>query len=91
LIDRAAIGHLGDELRGRSGGLLVVQTGPGEALVPAYQSLVDMCRAHQVAVEARCHPCDAERDGTVVPAGPADSLVEATASWLAAQLLPSEP
>jgi pimeloyl-ACP methyl ester carboxylesterase len=89
LIDRAAVGDLGDELRDRSGGLLVVQTGPGEALVPAYQSLVDMCRAHQVAVEARCHPCDAERDGTVVPGASPDALVDTTASWLAARLLPA--
>ena len=44
-----------------------------------------------ITVDARCHPCDAERDGPVVPAGPADALIEATASWLAAQLLPSEP
>lgn len=90
LIDGAAVGDLSDELGARSGPLLVVQTSAGERLGPGYESLVDRCRARGTTVEARCHPCDAERDGTVVPAGPADALVEATASWLAAQLLPSE-
>ena len=91
LIDGAAIGDLSGELSTRSGPLLVVQTGAGECLVPGYESLVARCRARGLAVEARCHPCDAERDGTVVPGAPADALVEATASWLYDRLLPTSP
>ena len=84
-----AVGDLVDELGERSGDLLVVQTGPGDALVPAYESLVERCRGNRVRVDACCHPCDAEREGTVVPGGPPDALVDTTASWLGTRLVPA--
>jgi acetyl esterase/lipase len=95
LLHGGAVGLLGDELGDRPGALLVVQTGEptteADGLRPAYRALADECRARGVPVDVACHPCDGWREGAVVPAGPADALVAATAAWLAARLLPGPP
>jgi hypothetical protein len=92
LMHGGAVGPLADELGDRPGALLVVQTGEptteADGLRPAYRALAEECRARRVPVDVACHPCDGWRDGALVPAGPADALVEATAAWLAARLLP---
>jgi acetyl esterase/lipase len=95
LLHGGAVGLLGDELGDRPGALLVVQTSEptteADGLRPAYRALADECRARGVPVDVACHPCDGWREGAVVPAGPADALVAATAAWLAARLLPGPP
>jgi alpha/beta superfamily hydrolase len=92
LMHGGAVGPLAGELGDRPGALLVVQTGEPttepDGLRPAYRALADECRARGMPVDMACHPCDGWREGAVVPAGPADALVEATAAWLAARLLP---
>jgi hypothetical protein len=92
LIHGGAVGPLADELGDRPGALLVVQTGEptteADGLRPVYRALADEFRTRGIPVDVACHPCDAWREGAVVPAAPADALVGATASWLAARLLP---
>jgi hypothetical protein len=81
-----AVGSLPIELGAGPGPVLVVQTSEG-AVRPAYRAVGDECRAHGRAVEVVRRPCDASRHGIVVPGGPADGLVEATASWFETHLL----
>jgi alpha/beta superfamily hydrolase len=92
LLHGGAVGTLAEELGDRPGALLLAQTGEPtvepDGLRPAYRALADECRARGMPVYVACHPCDGWRDGAVVPAGSADALVEATAAWLAARLLP---
>jgi alpha/beta superfamily hydrolase len=92
LLHGGAVATLAEELGDQPGALLLVQTGEPtvepDGLRPAYRALADGCRARGVPVDVACHPCDGWRDGAVVPAGSADALVEATAAWLAARLLP---
>jgi hypothetical protein len=87
LVFGGAVGTLPDELGDGPGPLLVVQTGDGTGVRPGYLALADECRARHRAVEVVRHPCDGWRRGTVVPVGPAENMIEATASWLTTHLL----
>ena len=82
-----AVGSLAVELGDGPGPVLVVQTAEGPVRT-GYRALADECRARRRAVEVVRRPCDGSRDGMVVPAGPVEGLVEATASWLETHLLP---
>jgi hypothetical protein len=87
LADGTRVGDLVDEVGDRPRPLLVVQTGPGDALRPDYMSLVARCRGRHLTVDEACHPCDGRRDGRPAPVAHADALLEHTAAWLAAQLV----
>jgi len=87
LADGGAVGRLADELGDRPGAVLLVQTAAGDTLGPEYVDLVERCRSRHVPVDARAQPCDGERDGAPVPAAPDEGLIDATATWLAAQLV----
>ncbi len=84
-----AVGTLPDELGDGPGPLLVVQTGDGTGVRPGYLALAEECRARHRAVEVVRHTCDGWRGGTVVPVGPAENMIDATASWLTTHLLPA--
>lgn len=86
LLDGVLVGGLVDELGAGRRPVLLVQTSPGEALQPGYAELVARCRDREMSIEAECHPCDGERHGSPVPVAPSDTMVERTASWLAARL-----
>jgi hypothetical protein len=81
-----AVGSLSIELGDGPGPVLVVQTTEGPVRSD-YRGLADECRARSRAIEVVRRPCDGRRDGIVVPAGPGEGLVEATASWFEAHLL----
>ncbi|HEX5367513.1 MAG TPA: alpha/beta hydrolase [Acidimicrobiales bacterium] len=82
-----AVGSFADELGPRPRDLLVVDTGD-EGWDDEREAVVASCRGRGLAVDVAKHPCDAERDGRVVPLDAGDELVDDTVGWLLARLGP---
>jgi hypothetical protein len=88
LVDPSAIGGLLDELGPRPRPLLLVQTSDGGELSSEHAAVVERGRHAGIVVDVACHTCDGWRGGRLIPVADPAAVVDDTAAWLGAQLVP---